>query len=71
LNQKRKVGRPKVGRKRDYRMSDLEYQAFITWAKERGLVPSQVIRELVRKSLILGLIEETKIKSTKELKEND
>lgn len=61
--------RKKIGKLRVYKMNDLDYQAFCQWCRDKGLVPSEVIRSLMLDYYVKGLLEETNIKSLKELKE--
>jgi len=46
----KKRGRPKTGKTpiRDFRMSNIEWEIFSEWCRQRSLKPSEVIRVLLK-----------------------
>ena len=48
MSEKRKRGRPRIGKIRDFRMSDTEWSIFKEWCAERNLEASEVIRVLLK-----------------------
>lgn len=69
----KKRGRPRLTdsetKLRTYKISERDYHAFCEWCKSRNLKPTQVIRSLILDYYVKGLLESTKIKSLKELRE--
>jgi len=41
-----------------YRISEKDYQAFLDFCRERGLKPTQVIRGLIYKFTVKGMLKE-------------
>lgn len=42
------MGRKRIGKVRSFRLSESDYKAFLEFCKERGLRPTQVVRQLVQ-----------------------
>jgi len=62
-------GRPRIGHKRNYTVSDEDYEGFILFCKSIGRKPSEVIRSLVIKFYVSGMQSDLKLeKLLEELK---
>jgi len=64
----RKVRKDKIGKLRVYKMSDEEYFRFTEFCKSIGRIPSEVIRELLQRYYVYGIITILDVKSLDELK---
>jgi len=48
MNQKKKVGRRKIGKIRDFRMSNRDFESFRNWCQRRGFTVSEALRGLIK-----------------------
>ena len=55
------MGRKRIGEHKTYRISDEDYEAFLTFCESRGLRPTQVVRDLVLKFYSKNMLEDLKI----------
>jgi len=75
LTKKRGRGRPKLTKsktvKRDFKIGLEDYEAFLKWCKLRKKKPTTMIRSLILRALVEGIISDIDLKKLEELKENE